>query len=281
MLRSRGGQAAFAYLIAFLSTRFAQYALVLLAGVRLASGRPTLVESEARRFALSASGLMACAFVAALVLVAIAAVTARLQGVRAIDGLRLGPSRASGIGVAAAALAMIGLSLACGAAIELAGVREGGVLETISLAFRSPTPGRFVMALMTLGLAPAVAEETFFRGLLQTQLSGTFGPRPAVVIASAAFGFIHVDPVQGSVAFFAGLLLGWVAERFGSVRPGVAAHFANNVLFVSLAAIASPTADSAHTQAWVLAGGTLMCAASVAALCSPAARARAKSSSGP
>jgi membrane protease YdiL (CAAX protease family) len=181
----------------------------------------------------------------------------------------MGPSRASAVDLAAATFAMIGFSLASGAASELAGVRGASVIESLSQAFRSLTPGRFVLASATIGVAPALAEETFFRGLLQTQLSRAWGRWPSIGATAAAFGLIHVDPLQGCVAFFAGLLLGWVAERFGSVRPCVAAHAANNVLFLALAAAPYSGASSAHTQAWVLAGGTLICAASIAALCRP------------
>jgi membrane protease YdiL (CAAX protease family) len=264
--------AAFAYATAFALTFASTSGVVLLVGVWRAAGQPALIEGEARRFALSASGLMTCAFIEAVVLVAVALGASGARGAT-VEVLRLGPSRASGLGSAAAALGLVGLSAAGGAVIELQshGLRDHGISATFAVALEGATPFQLVLALVAVGLAPAFAEEVFFRGFLQTMLAHRWGRAPAVVASAAAFGFFHFDLAQGAVAFFAGLLLGWATDRFGSIRPCIAAHATNNALFVALAAISPGWATSAQVQPWVLACGAVAFVAAVTALGSRAA----------
>jgi membrane protease YdiL (CAAX protease family) len=177
---------------------------------------------------------MASALVDAGVLAVVTVCSALLQGKEIVARLRLGPTRATAVGMTSAVVGMIGLSFACGAASELIGVRGGGVMDTLARALQSLSPGQFAIALVTIGLAPGLAEETFFRGLIQTQLAARWGRWPAIVAASFGFALIHLDPVQGALAFFAGLYLGWLVERFGSIRASIVAHASNNMIFVTI-----------------------------------------------
>jgi membrane protease YdiL (CAAX protease family) len=143
-------------------------------------------------------------------------------------------------------------------------------MDQIAHALASAGPSRLPLLVAAIAIAPGIAEETFFRGLLQTRLAAVWGRWPAIALAAAAFGVIHLDPVQGAVAFLAGLYLGWIAERFDSIRPSIAAHATNNALFVALAPwTTSPTSRRAEI---VLAGaGCIALAASLAFLRSRAA----------
>jgi len=264
VLRSAASQAALAYVVAFALTFVASTGLVLLVGTFRAFRRPALLESETQRFARSASGLMACALVEAFVLTSVALGAAHVRGAH-IDRLRLGASQASRTGNAAAVLGLVGLSAAGGAVIEL--LRHPlGVTDTIAAALERGAPFLLLLALFSLGLAPAFAEEVFFRGLLQPNLAQKWGRGPAIVLTAAAFGVFHLDRAQGAVAFVAGLLLGWVAERFGSVWPCIVAHATNNMLFVVLAAVSPSWADSMRMQPWVLACGVAVLVMSIAVL---------------
>jgi membrane protease YdiL (CAAX protease family) len=247
-----------AYFAAFVLTLCAGAVLVFAVAIARAPSQPARIAEEATRFALSAWGLIGVAFVDAGVLLAVALGTARIARRGAgtiIAQLRLGPSQASALGFVATLVGMIGLSFACGAASELLGARSGGVMDLLARQLRSPPPLRFVAAIVAIGVAPGVAEETFFRGLMQTRLAAAWGPRPAIVAASAAFALIHLDLVQGSVAFVAGVFLGWTADRFGSVRPTIFAHALNNALFVVLASFASDGVATRRTDLATLAAG--------------------------
>jgi membrane protease YdiL (CAAX protease family) len=120
---------------------------------------------------------------------------------------------------------------------------------------------------MALAVAPAVAEECFFRGLLLSRLTARVGQWPAILASAAAFGLFHVDPVQGSVAFAAGIFLAWVADRFGGIRLTISAHGLNNAAFVLFAWLAPPHGSFSRTASVaLLMGGSAAFVASVFAL---------------
>ena len=91
-------------------------------------------------------------------------------------------------------------------------------------------------------LLVAVPEEIFYRGYLQTRLTGLFRRRwmvlgadmgPAVIVTSAVFaaGHLIAVPSPGRLAvFFPSLFFGWVRNRSGSVVPAAVLHCASNVL---------------------------------------------------
>jgi membrane protease YdiL (CAAX protease family) len=259
-----------AYLAAFVLALGTSAAYIVVAVLPRATGGPEGVAKAAARFALTAPGVLGSAFVDAAALLAVTLVGARIlrpRGSTSTALLRAGPSRASPLGMVAAAVGMTGLSLACGSLVDLAGLQDEGVMATIALALSGSSPLRMVLAIASIAVAPAIAEETFFRGLFQTRLRARLGPWLSIVLTAAAFGLFHVDPVQGSLAFVAGIFLGWLAERAGSIRPGIAAHAVNNAFFVVLASFATPGAQAGRgTTAGILAGGIAACAAAVLVL---------------
>lgn len=244
--------------------------VLAVAVVRAGPHRERIVD-EVTRFALSSHGMMASALVDAVVLGAVAVVVARLFGQDILRTLRLQPSAASAVGMCAAVGGMLGLGLSCGVASELLGLRGHGVMDLLAQALRSPTPAAFALGIATIGILPGIAEEIFFRGLIQTQLSARWGRWPAIVTTSAAFGLIHLDPVQGSLAFVAGLFLGWTAERFAGVRPTIVAHATNNALFVALASFTGNSNSSRRLQLVMLLLGAVVFVASTMTMRSDAA----------
>jgi membrane protease YdiL (CAAX protease family) len=235
-------------------------------GVALARSRAhgAPLSDEATRFAFSAPGIMAAALVSSVVFVAVALGTARLQTPDVRGRLRLGPSRATATGFVATVLGMAGLSAASGAAADLCGGRGHGTMDVIARALEHQTVGRLFAAVLTVAVAPGIAEEIFFRGLIQTQLKARWGRLPSVLASATCFGLIHFDVVQGSVAFVSGLFLGWVVERFESVRPSIAAHACNNAAFVFLASTGAGGAISRAVAFEAGGVGLAVCAAATA-----------------
>lgn len=70
------------------------------------------------------------------------------------------------------------------------------------------TPAEGVLAVLALVVMPAVAEESFFRGLLQRGLAGQMSPRGAWLLSAAVFALMHgsLSGLAGHVC--CGLLLG-------------------------------------------------------------------------
>ncbi len=83
---------------------------------------------------------------------------------------------------------------------------------------------------------PAVSEELFFRGLLLPGLAKRMDPRLALLASSALFGLIHGAPIAIVYATLAGLALGWIRLKTGSVLASVALHGAVNAVPVLLPA---------------------------------------------
>ncbi len=255
-----------AYVVGFAFTLASSVAVVSAVAMVRAAHRGSSFAAEAQGFALSTPGLLYGALVSAAALATVALVAARLEGKPVVARLGLGPSRATPLGVLAATAGLLGLNMACATTGEMLGARGSGVMEAMALALQSPTPARFVAAMLTLGVAPAVAEEMFFRGLIQTRLIASWGRWLGIVAAAAAFGLIHMDPLQGSIAFAAGLYLGWTVDRFAGIRPSILAHAVNNSVVVTFGAFGSSGDGSRHAQAAVVAVGVAACIASIALL---------------
>lgn len=83
---------------------------------------------------------------------------------------------------------------------------------------------------------PAVSEELLFRGLLLPGLARRYGPRLALFTSAGLFGLIHVVPVAIVYATVAGVALGWLRQRSGSVLPCIAMHGAFNAVPILLPA---------------------------------------------
>lgn len=80
-----------------------------------------------------------------------------------------------------------------------------------------------------------VAEEAFFRGLLQDRLARglsrwTSGPWVAVILTSVLFGVAHLGkgPVMAGLATLAGVGYGLAYARTNRIEPAVLTHFAVN-----------------------------------------------------
>ena len=88
-------------------------------------------------------------------------------------------------------------------------------------------PGLVLLGLCVIVGAP-LAEELFFRGLLQRALARRFGAGWAVAGSSLAFGLIHYQLLQllGLVAL--GVALGMLAQLTGRLGPSVVTHMAFN-----------------------------------------------------
>ena len=87
---------------------------------------------------------------------------------------------------------------------------------------------------LVLFVMPAIVEELFFRGALQGLLRPC-GSAVAIFGPALLFALLHLDPIQGLTALVCGVFLGWLAERSGSILPGMLLHFVNNcIAFLSL-----------------------------------------------
>lgn len=93
----------------------------------------------------------------------------------------------------------------------------------------------------TICLFAPFVEETVFRGaVLRTLLPRMKNRWAAIAISAALFSLAHMNPAQMPLAFSAGLLLGWLYSRTGSILPGVAYHWVNNTVVFAMARLLPP-----------------------------------------
>jgi len=104
--------------------------------------------------------------------------------------------------------------------------REGA--DGPSIAYLLPQTWNEILLWTALSLAAGVCEEAVYRGYLQWQLSALTRSVPAgICLSAAAFGVAHAYQGLGraSVIAISALLFGWLAQKRGTVRPGMIAHF--------------------------------------------------------
>lgn len=82
---------------------------------------------------------------------------------------------------------------------------------------------------VVIGLMAPFVEELVMRGaVLRALLKWNENHWVGIAISAVLFALIHANPAQMPHAFLAGLLLGWLYYRSGSILPGVMVHWVNN-----------------------------------------------------
>ena len=84
-----------------------------------------------------------------------------------------------------------------------------------------------VLELLVTALLPAFCEELLFRGVVMENLL-PYGRQNAILISSLLFAVAHQNVAQMLYAFAAGILLGLLYERTGSIWNCVLLHLVNN-----------------------------------------------------
>ncbi len=129
----------------------------------------------------------------------------------------------------------------------------------------------FWVVLLTGALAPAIAEEFFFRGFVLSAFRSKLSGFRSVLLSSLLFGLFHV--IAGSVlsiekflpTIILGLAIGYVAIRTGSLLPGILLHALHNGLVFSMSRFTEQDLakwfgdDTKHIPiAWLCGGGIAM-----------------------
>jgi membrane protease YdiL (CAAX protease family) len=81
-------------------------------------------------------------------------------------------------------------------------------------------------------------------------------PLHAILIASAIFGIVHMNPIQIPFAFAIGMIFGWLYYRTGSVVPGIVGHFINNSIACLQMATLTEEEFNTKTIEWLGEGPT-------------------------
>jgi membrane protease YdiL (CAAX protease family) len=150
--------------------------------------------------------------------------------------LRLMPGTESGRALLVMTLGTLALGQTLDSLVTLAGLAQHGSMVTIRRALAEAVGPDLLLAVLVVGLVAGTAEETFFRGYMQTRLAQRLPRAAAIAITALCFGLFHVDWLHGLLALALGLYLGWITELTGSALPAVVCHVINNALFTILTA---------------------------------------------
>lgn len=109
-------------------------------------------------------------------------------------------------------------------------VEATGRHEEVREATRSVTGGGASLPwiLVASALVPAICEELLHRGILLPSLAARIGRPLALVVVTALFAVMHIEPARMVSASVVGLAAGLLALRTGSVWPAVILHVLNN-----------------------------------------------------
>ena len=116
---------------------------------------------------------------------------------------------------------------------------------------------RNVFGILSITIMAPLVEELLFRGAIQGYMHQKgMKPLHAILIASAIFGIVHMNPIQIPFAFAIGLIFGWLYYRTGSLVPGIVGHFINNSIACIQMATMTEEEFNTKTIEWLGEGPT-------------------------
>lgn len=89
----------------------------------------------------------------------------------------------------------------------------------------------FIIAIIVVGILPAICEELIFRGIILNSFN-KYNKVVAVVLSSLLFMIMHMSIEQTIYQFVLGLILGFVVIKTGSLLASITLHAVNNIVIL-------------------------------------------------
>jgi membrane protease YdiL (CAAX protease family) len=106
--------------------------------------------------------------------------------------------------------------------------------DTVKLLANINSPGAYILSLLIMAIAPAIFEETLFRGALQNLLQKiSNNPWISIGVTSIIFSAIHMSYYGFLPRVALGVVLGLLFHFTGSLWLAIMGHFFNNALVVT------------------------------------------------
>lgn len=110
------------------------------------------------------------------------------------------------------------------------------VKEMMEVLFRNLVQAESVpellLVILVVAVVPAIVEEMFFRGLIQSAFEKAVPPLWAAMLVGVIFGLYHFNPFALVPLVGLGSFFGFLRFRSGSVVIAMTAHFFNNAMAV-------------------------------------------------
>ncbi|MGI5854080.1 MAG: CPBP family intramembrane glutamic endopeptidase [Bacillota bacterium] len=109
---------------------------------------------------------------------------------------------------------------------------SGSANSLLAGAIQSKQPFYALPALiLASGILAPLSEELFFRGVLCTGLSNSYGSTIGIMVSSAIFTVLHGDfSLAALLIFFAGTVFALLYQKSGSLLVPIIAHGVHNIL---------------------------------------------------
>lgn len=162
-------------------------------------------------------------------MLAVVVLAARLSKERAIERVGLTPATGRKLGVLRLTLLAGFTSSTASAVALLFAAVFGAAPANQAVGMENWSWWTIPLFSLILTALPAVIEEIFFRGYIQRRLLQRWSPAVAIAASTALFAIVHMDSLQHIVAVVPlGAVLGLLAFRTDSVRPGMVVHAIHN-----------------------------------------------------
>lgn len=156
------------------------------------------------------------------------------------SGLKVDSRNFGTLGAAGVAVLVVVMTLALTFCIDAPMSLMPPMPEWLEGALKSMTQGTVWINFLCVSVFAPFFEEWLCRGMVLRGLLGSkMRPAWAIVISSAFFALIHLNPWQALPAFAIGALMGYVYYKTGSLMMTMLMHFANNTLALVVSQIDS------------------------------------------
>lgn len=112
---------------------------------------------------------------------------------------------------------------------------QGNADALILSFFSENTNTHFFVLVLALAVLPAIAEELFFRGVIQNMLQKSgMSAKGAIVITGLSFSVMHLEFDNFVAIWMMGIVLGWLYYYSQNLWVSIIAHFLNNFSMIAL-----------------------------------------------
>lgn len=102
--------------------------------------------------------------------------------------------------------------------------------ESIKIYFSSMAGQGGVLSLVLVVIVAPIIEEFIFRGVILNGLLKKYTPLISILISSALFAIVHLNPWQFVPALIAGIFIGWVFYKTKNLFLAIIIHASNNLI---------------------------------------------------
>lgn len=104
-------------------------------------------------------------------------------------------------------------------------IMESYIKVMDNLGMSAPT----LLSVLYVVIMSPIAEELLLRGLCLKTLETEFPFWQANILQALCFGIFHMNLIQGTYAFLAGILFGYLTKRYGTLKASILCHFTVNL----------------------------------------------------